>query len=246
MTSDETAGQADMADMPVPPWRKPRKQSPPRQPLSQELIVDTAIRVLDAEGLDAVSMRRVAQELNTGPASLYAHVSNKDELRELMIDKITGEIPVPEPDPDRWLEQLKELARTAREVFAKHRDITLVSLASIPTGHNQLKVGEGLLAIMRAGGVPDKIAGWFLDRLGLYLDADAYEGAIFLRRLDEGWDIEGYFGQMHEYYRSLPPDRFPILTSIVDTLMSGDSDERFEFGLDLLTRGLASYAPRPD
>src|SRR4051812_33822069 len=76
------------AEVPAPPWRKRRKVAPPRQPLSQDLIIDTALRVLRAEGLDAVSMRRVAQELDTGPASLYAHESNKEELLELMLDRI--------------------------------------------------------------------------------------------------------------------------------------------------------------
>ena len=72
----------ERTDMPTPPGRKPRRPAQPRQPLTRDAIVGTAIRVLDAEGLEAVTMRRVAQELGTGPASLYAHVSGKQELRE--------------------------------------------------------------------------------------------------------------------------------------------------------------------
>jgi AcrR family transcriptional regulator len=227
--------------MPVPPWRKPRKTAPSKQPLSQALILDTALRVLRAEGLDAVTMRRVAQELGTGPASLYAHVSNKGELLELMLDHIAAEISVPEPDPARWQEQVKEVAREARRVWTSYADISRVSLANIPTGPNQLRIAERQLAIMRVGGVPDQIAAWFVDRLGLYIDADALEGSIFLSRLREGWDAEQYFAQIRGYYMSLPRERFPLLVSMVDTLMTGGDDERFEFGLDLMVRGLASY-----
>src|SRR5690606_28095546 len=72
------------AELPTPPWRKPRRGGRTRRPLSRDLIVETAQAVVRAEGLDAVSMRRVAQELGTGPASLYAHVSDKDELLELV------------------------------------------------------------------------------------------------------------------------------------------------------------------
>ncbi len=87
------------SDLPTPPGRRPRKAATPRRPLTQEAIVETAIRVLDAEGLEAVTMRRVAQELGTGPASLYAHVSGKEELRELMLDRVAAEIKLPSPIP---------------------------------------------------------------------------------------------------------------------------------------------------
>jgi AcrR family transcriptional regulator len=227
--------------IPVPPWRKPRKAAPPKQPLSQELILDTALRVLRAEGLDAVTMRRVAQELGTGPASLYAHVSNKDELLELMLDHIAAEISLPQPDPARWQEQIKEVAREARRVWSAYGDISRVSLGNIPTGPNQLAVAERQLAIMRAGGVPDQVAAWFVDRLALYIDADALEGSMYVSRIKEGWDAEQYFGQIREYLSSLPPERFPVIVSMTDTLMTGGDEERFEFGLDLMVRGLASY-----
>ncbi|MBC6459995.1 TetR/AcrR family transcriptional regulator C-terminal domain-containing protein [Actinomadura sp. HBU206391] len=236
----ETGRSADQR-VPVPPWRKPRKAAPPKQPLSQEAILETALRVLRAEGLDAVTMRRVAQELGTGPASLYAHVSNKDELLELMLDHIAAEISVPEPDPARWQEQIKEVAREARRVWSAYADISRVSLGNIPTGPNQLTIAEGQLAIMRAGGVPDQIAAWFVDRLGLFIDADALEGSMYVSRLKEGWDAERYFGQIREYYISLPRERFPLIVSMTDTLMTGGDEERFEFGLDLMVRGLASY-----
>jgi AcrR family transcriptional regulator len=229
-------------DVPVPPWRKRRRTTPPRQPLSQDLIVDTALRVLRAEGLDAVSMRRVAQELGTGPASLYAHVSNKEELLELMLDRIAAEIRLPEPDPARWQEQIKEIAREARRVWTSYGDISRVSLGNVPTGPHLLAVAERQLALMRAGGVPDEVAALFVDRLALYVDADAFEGSGILARIREGWDPEAYFEQVHGYLAGLPADRFPILVSMVDALTGPGDDERFEFGLDLIVRGLASYA----
>jgi AcrR family transcriptional regulator len=230
------------AELPAPPWRSPRKTATPaRQPLSQDLIVDTALGILRADGLDGLSMRRVAQELGTGPASLYAHVSNKDELLELMLDRIAGEIAVPEPDPARWQEQIKEVARDSRRVWISYRDISRVSLANIPTGPNQLAIAEAQLALMRAGGVPDQVAAWFVDRLALYIDADAFEGSIYAARLRDGWDPDQYFSRIHGYFAGLPAERFPHLVAMADTLVAGDDDERFEFGLDLIVRGLASY-----
>lgn len=229
-------------DLPVPPWRKRRKAAtPPRQPLSRGLIVETALRVLRAEGLDGVSMRRVAQELNTGAASLYAHVANKEELLELMLDRIAAEIRLPEPDPARWQEQIKEIARECRRVWTAHADISLYSLGNIPTGPNLLAIAERQLELMRLGGVPDQVAAWFVDRLALYVDADAFEGTVYLSRVKEGWNPDTYFAQIHDYFAGLPAERYPNIVSMADTLTAGGDDERFEFGLDLIVRGLASY-----
>ncbi|MFJ2029997.1 TetR/AcrR family transcriptional regulator C-terminal domain-containing protein [Streptosporangium sp. NPDC087985] len=236
-----------MTDIPAPPWRKTRKVSAPRTVLSRDLIVAAGLRLLDAEGLDALSMRRVAQELGTGPASLYAHVENKEELLDLIYEEVMGEIQVPEPDPERWLEQLREVAMEAFRVFSAHADIAKVGLSTIPTGPNALRVAEAQLAIMLAGGVPPKIASLMLDRLALYICADTYEGSLYLsRQRTSGKDLESFmgefFGQIEEFYRSLPADRFPHLVAQVDNLMEAGGVERFEFGLDLLLRGLVSHA----
>ncbi|MEU4823177.1 TetR/AcrR family transcriptional regulator C-terminal domain-containing protein [Actinomadura sp. NPDC023710] len=234
-------------DMPTPPGRRPRKAAPARQPLTQELVVDTAIRVLDAEGLEAVTMRRVAQELGTGPASLYAHVSSKEELRELMLDRVAAEIRLPVPDPERWQEQLKELAREIRRVYTSHRDIAVVSMALIPTGPHLLDVAEAQLALMHAGGVPKRIAGLAVSTLGMFLDADAIEDTLHHAKTPAGagdpWTyFQEYLNQIREYFAALPKDRYPTVSGMVDELTAEDGDGRFEFGLDMLVRGIASYA----
>ncbi|TDD88543.1 TetR/AcrR family transcriptional regulator [Actinomadura rubrisoli] len=236
--------------MPTPPGRKPRKAAPARQPLTQELIVRTAVRVLDAEGLEAVTMRRVAQELGTGPASLYAHVSGKEELRELMLDHVAAEIALPaEPDPSRWQEQLKELAAEIRRVYTSHGDIAKVSMGLIPTGPNLLAVADAQLGLMRAGGVPPKIAGLAVDTLGMFLDADAIEDTIYMARTPAGVDrwehFQTHFEEVRAYFAALPPDRFPNVTAMVDELTGGTGDDRFRFGLDILVRGIASYVQDP-
>src|SRR5215211_3595236 len=94
--------------VPDPPWQAPSRPRPARAPLSRDAIVHAALRVMDREGSAGLSMRRVAEELGTGPASLYWHVANKDALINLIIDQVASEVPLPEPDPDRWQEQLKD------------------------------------------------------------------------------------------------------------------------------------------
>ncbi|MFI6515940.1 TetR/AcrR family transcriptional regulator C-terminal domain-containing protein [Spirillospora sp. NPDC050679] len=237
------------APMPTPPGRRPRRSAPPRRRLTADLIVTTALAVLDAEGLDAVSMRRVAQELGTGPASLYAHVANKDELLELMLDRVAGEVPLPEPDPGRWQEQLKEIAHASHRVWTAHRDIARACLGLIPTGANMLRIADAQLGAMRAGGVPPRIAALAVDALGMFVNSSAIEDTAYQARAAEEDDpqeyYERYIGQVREYFGSLPADRFPHIVATAEELTSGSGEERFAFGLDVLVRGIASHAVPP-
>ncbi|WP_157254366.1 TetR/AcrR family transcriptional regulator [Nonomuraea typhae] len=233
-----------MTTVPTPPWRKSPRPMKPQ--LSQALIVETGLRILDAEGLDALSMRRVAQELETGPASLYAHVSNKEELLDLIYDVILGEIRLPEPDPADWRRQLRAYALEAHRVLTKHNDISKTALVSIPTGPNALRVGEYMMRLLVSAGMSPLDASFVVDRLSLYIAGDAFEGSQhFARMRTQGVDdpktyIEGFVGQIRDYYQSLPPEQFPTLTAYVAELTDPDGQARFEFGLDLMLEGMAA------
>lgn len=237
-----------MSELPLPPWRRavPKRPRAVKAPLTQDQIVDAGLRIVRAEGIEAVSMRRLAAVFDTGASSLYAHVANKDELLQLMFDRICGDVPVPEPDPARWAEQIKELARAGHAQMTRYNDIARAALATVPGGPNALRISEGMLAIMLAGGVPAQVAAWSLDRLFLYIVADAYENSLHLEHLKEGEDVrqyfEGFSTQLTDYYLSLPADRFPNIRANAKILTSGDGDERFAFGLDMLVDGLARYA----
>jgi len=212
-----------------------------RQPLSQSSIVAAALRVLDAGGLDSVSMRRVADELNTGPASLYVHVSSKEELLELVLDHVLGAVTMPEPDPENWRDQVKDVALRFRAVLASHHDLGRASLAAIPTGPNALLISEGLLAIMRSGGVSEQACAWVLDVLQLYISADVYETALYLSRAEHGEDPSAMAQQyLGEVISALPQDRFPTLTALMPHMVAGNREARFEFGLDIFVQGLAA------
>lgn len=137
-------------EIPVPPWRRPKK-APPRMPLTQDRIVVTALGILDAEGLDALSMRRLAQELKTGHASLYAHVGNRDELLDLVFDIVLTEVEVPEPEPGRWAEQVKEMCRSLRRMFLAHRDLARIAIDRVPLGPNGMVGMERTMNLLRSG-----------------------------------------------------------------------------------------------
>jgi AcrR family transcriptional regulator len=236
------------------PWRpgSPRRPQPERTakiPLTRTEIVQAALRIVRAEGIDAVSMRRIAAEFETGPSSLYAHVANKDELLQLMFDEMCGSIAVPEPEPGRWKEQIKELARAGYHAMLEHNDLARAGLATIPTGPNAMRVSDAMLGMMLSGGVPPKIASWALDRIFLYITADAYELSIWRANVvaaggDKATFLEQLSNDLQAYYSELPAETYPHLTEHAADLVGGaGNDERFEFGLDLIVEGLARFVP---
>ena len=231
--------------IPEPPWRAAPRQRPARAPLTREAVVDAALRVLDRDGAEGLSMRRVAEELGTGPASLYWHVASKDELINLLVDRVVGEIELPPPDPARWQEQLREFGRGAREVFRRHPGVGGFTLGRIPVGPNLVRITEWSLTVLRGAGIPDRVAAFCGDLFGLYLGASAYEEALGLQSpTGEELPPHEIVGMIRGYFASLPPDRFPNVHAVLDEMFSGGPDERFELGLDVILRGLASYIAR--
>ncbi|MEV6491879.1 TetR/AcrR family transcriptional regulator [Actinoplanes sp. NPDC051633] len=234
-------------DLPRPPWRPaaPQRARAARIPLTRDQIVQAGLRIVTAEGIDAVSMRRLAAEFDTGPSSLYAHVANKDELLQLMFDEICREVPIPEIDPERWQEQIKQIARDGYAAMVGHGDIARAALATIPVGPYALRISEAMLAMMVAGGISPETAGWALDRLFLYITADAYEGAIYDAKFKSAEDLQRHwdeFGeQLARYYEELPEDRFPNLRRHARSLIGGGRESRFEFGLDMLIDGITKH-----
>jgi AcrR family transcriptional regulator len=231
--------------VPEPPWKPAPRGRPARAPLTQQAIVDAALRVLEHEGAEKLSMRRVADELGTGAASLYWHVASKDELVNLLVDRVASEIQVPPPDPDRWQEQLKEWMLQARQVFKRYPGVAGLTLGRVPVGPNLVRWTEWLLALLRGAGIPDRIAAYAGDLGGLYLGASAYEEGMPLPS-PTGEDLppDKILAMFRGYYESLPADQFPNVHAALDELFSGGPDERFELGVDVIIRGLASYIER--
>jgi AcrR family transcriptional regulator len=210
-------------------------------PLDRDRIVDAAIAVLDREGVDRLTMRRVGQELGVGAGSLYGHVKNKEALLQLLLERVASELEVPEPDPSRWEEQVKEMARQLRRLMARHRDVARISLGRIPIGPTTVRWVEWQLALLRGAGLSDRTATLAGDLLALYVGALGYEDSLPPPDPSgEGGSFEDAIRMIRDYFASLPPDRFPNTVAMADELVSGGPDERFEFGLDVIVRGLAA------
>ncbi|SFC42790.1 transcriptional regulator, TetR family [Nocardioides terrae] len=222
----------------------------PRERLSRERIVDVALAQMKERGYDAVSMRSIAKELDTGPASLYAHVAHKDELDQLVIDRIATLVEVPEPDPERWAEQVKDVMRANLAAYRAHPGSAQAALAMIPTAEGGLRAAEGFMQLLLAGGIPPQAAAWFCDLAALYVSAIAAEESIWAQRgkaaAAGGRPVseEDVVAQVRQVFAALPPETYPALTRHATEMTTGDGDDRFEFGLDVLLAGLVAVSRR--
>jgi len=211
--------------------------------------VATAIRLLDDEGLSALSMRRIADQLSTGAASLYWHVGSKDGLLDLVFDEIIGELTIPHPDPPRWREQIKDVARAQRAISLRHPYVVQISIGRIPLGPNALRYSERTLAILRAGGLPPRLAvqgshllistvnGFTLDETGVDSVADGTQADD-----TESNDATGTAHLASAYIGALPAQRFPNLVALAAEFAYADPNERFELLIDIFVDGLARLA----
>jgi len=225
----------------------PAQKEARKERLSVDRIVDAALEIMATDGYDAVTMRSVARRLDTGPASLYAHVANRLELDQHVVNRIAAGIAVPEPDPEHWDDQLRDLGRRTLEAFRAHPGSARASLGMVPSEEGALMQAEAMMAILLAGGIKPQLAAWFGDLMALYIGAVAVEESIWTERAKAGagpqTEEEAVAG-IQQLFESLPGDRFPHLKSMAAVLVAGDGARRFEFALDVLIEGLKSLNAR--
>jgi AcrR family transcriptional regulator len=229
---------------PALPWERPRRPAP-RRTFTREAVVTAALQVVDAEGVEAMSMRRVAQELGTGPASLYAHVAGREEMIALVLDRVLSGVVCPPPEPARWREQIKEVMRASRSALVAHGDLArLLPEIGVTSGESVTVISEGMLAILAAAGLPKQVCAYAVDAMSLYVTGIAAEDASRAHRARSGAGPEAA-ARMADFFAALPPERFPMLTGMAAELARDVGDERFEFGLDLMVTGLEAHLPAP-
>jgi AcrR family transcriptional regulator len=208
-------------------------------------VVDAALAILRSDGLEAVTMRRIAAALDTGAASLYVYVPSREGLFQAMLDRVTATIELEAPDPSQWRAQLHSLLQRMHQALVTHPGIAALTLEDPPSTEVVLRLTENLLGILLAGGIDPQDAAWACDIFVSLVTAVASEDDV---RRARGRSAEGdRREQVDEVYRTflrLPPDRFPLLASHAAEMVAGHGDERFHFGIDLVIDGLVARSER--
>lgn len=235
-------------------WLRPERPVRDRR-LSRALITVAAVEILDAEGLEGLSMRRIADRLGVTAGSLYWYVATKDELLELALDAVTGEICSPATEPgapggppgsDGWRDALAAIARSRRAMLLRHPWVVPLMSTLPDMGPNALRAAERALRILTSAGFgPDKAA----DALAAISNqvTGAVVAEIAWRELARGpagtladWqrDAAAYMSQIGEQHPLLAA-RFAADPPDIETV----SAARFAFALGCLLDGLAARLP---
>jgi AcrR family transcriptional regulator len=203
--------------------------------LSRGAIVQAALDVADADGLDAVSIRRVAGELGVRPMSLYTHIAAKDDLVALMLHEMSGRLLVPEPLPEDWREALRLIARRAYDAYVAHPWMMRAFGQGTRVGPNMLRRAEQSAAAV-AGLDLEPADAW----IALSIAHDWTMGhALHVVTLHEDTELEGQL-------RSADPGEFPRMSRVFGTGRRGASDTVFDVALEVVLDGIEQrFGRRP-
>jgi AcrR family transcriptional regulator len=208
-----------------------------RPQLTPQRIVAEALTVIAEDGVQALTMRSLAARLGVVPGALYHHVGNKQQLQDLVLDGVLAEVDVHTDPSLAWTEQLKVLAHRLRRVLERHPGVAGILKTRDPLGPHSLALAEALLAPLHAAGFADRQAGlafFLLVDYTIGFAVSATPTAVNEQRVRD----PATRTQLHQFFRSLPPDRFPALVALGEHVWVDNRDERFTAGLDMLADGL--------
>lgn len=196
-----------------------------RAPLSAAVMFRTALELVDAEGLEAVTMRRLANELGVAPMSLYSHVPNKDDLMLGVLNLATSEMALPDPATPPW-DALRAICREFRRVSLRHPNLVPLITLRPPTGPEALRTLEASLDAVRRGGIDAARAASVYRRMASFVI-----GFVSL-------EVGGFFRPLEDGLRG-PADASafeatPRVQEAAPYLAAWDSDKEFEAGMDAL------------
>lgn len=214
----------------------------PRPGLTLERIVDTAIAVADAEGIDALSMRRVAAELGVGTMSLYRYVPGKAVLLNLMLDRVSGLGDCEPPQGEDWRSVLEAAARGTYQVHLRHRWLLQVNWSRPVFGPNTLAGVELMLNGLAGTGLTDQERVMAVVMIDGYCTGMARSYIQYTNAAGETGisDEEFWTHQLPILESAMATGRYPALAAMAENAFDADWEETFEFGLQRLLDGLAA------
>ncbi len=207
----------------------------PRVPLNRERVLRAAVALAGPGGIEALTMRRLGEELGVEAMSLYKHVANKEDLLDGMVDVVFGEIELPSQDSD-WRTAMRDRAISVRGALTRHPWATPLMQSRSRPGPATLRHHDAVIGTLRAAGFPIALVAHAFSALDSYI----YGFALQQRALPfETGEQTAELAQ--SIMASFPADEYPHLVELTleHVLQPGyDYGDEFEFGLDLLLDGL--------
>jgi AcrR family transcriptional regulator len=217
-----------------------RRDRPAKPPLTRAGIVAAAVAIMRAEGLPKVTVRRLAQDLDTGPASLYVYFRNTAGLHAAILDELLGTIGPPPAGGD-WRDRLERVLTDYTVMLFQHPSLARSALVTRPHGEHYLDLVETMLALLDEGGVPPGQAAWGLDLLLQWGTATAAEQGT----RQESLDGDGEWDALLATVRSTSAATHPHVAGLAHQLVSGAPEQRLTWGFHTLLNGITT-TPVPE
>ncbi|MFV2177287.1 TetR/AcrR family transcriptional regulator [Actinomadura sp. LOL_016] len=232
---------------PASVWVRPERARRERPALGRDQIVDAVLELLDAEGLDGLSMRRLGARLGSGATSVYWHVANKDELLELALDRVMAEVSVPDPDGEGgWRAAATGYARAYRAMIHRHPWTVTLFGGRPMIGPNATRVMDEALAVFAAAGFGGLDLGYAWSLVVDYVIGAAGSEAS-RRRSRAGATSADWIEALAPYLERTGAERPRLAAHVRDVWTAGTGeglDGRFEFGLACVLDGIEARRPR--
>ena len=205
----------------------------PRTPLSKERVLRAAIELADAEGIEALSMRRLAKELGVEAMSLYNHVANKDEILAGILDLVASEFELPSEAGD-WKTAMRRHAISSRDALLRHRWATSLWMSAQGGGTARLRNGDWMLRTLREAGFSRDLIYHAFHIL------ESYILGYTMQQLNFPYSGEELKGMATSFLEQLPADEYPDLVEHIKEHLDPHHEETsgFEMGLALILDGL--------
>lgn len=198
-----------------------------------------------AEGLEKVTMRRLAQELDTGPASLYVYVANTAELHAAVLDSLLGEVDVSGRQEGDWREQLRSVMTSYTLVLFAHPQLARSALVARPSGENYLRLVDRILDLLARSGASREQVAWGVDKLLQDATATAAEQSTQEHDPTSADEWNATLRALH----SVENSTHPAIAAHMPELVSGTVEARMRWGFDVLVNGIVQTptpAPQAD
>lgn len=220
--------------------KRSKKATHRKSPLSTEEILRAAVRLADDIGLEAFSMRSLADALHVKVMSLYNHISSKEHVLDGMVELVVSEIELPSGSQD-WRCAMRQRARSAHAVLMKHPWATMLFVSRLHIGPNMLRYVDATIGCLRSAGFSYPMA----DHAWTALDAFIY--GFTLQKLNFPLNPNDYASAAEKFLPLIPVERFPFLNGMSQEVIAGRHDglHHLDLGLELLLDGLERMRSLP-
>lgn len=227
-----------------PRWLDEASNEPVRTPLTRRRVVEAALRLVDDQGLEALTFRSLAAELESSQMAAYNYVRNKEELLDLMLDHVLGEVDLSGGGGDDWVSQLRAMFRSYHRVLLAHPGLARVYSQQVRIGPNGLRAIDRILGVLRDAGFRRATAVSAFYALYNYTIGFAQIGQVTSVEdgAEPGETLNGR-DTVRRFFSALPPDQIPNVVGLAPYLTGAKVGRRFEYGLDLLLAALAARQP---